>query len=229
VSHCSYLLDRCFDGRCSFAQQEHLEAIIYQLYPELREYPNAWELLAEGRIGEQHAGGEAEKAVLVAFNLLHEIGCANAAPPPANDGFELVGSSPHAAALYLDREFAMHRGLPQLLTVLSEKRDQLAAAQQSPCTEVVIRWLGSKVLDVEANQNLCAALDSLKSSAGYTAGEFLQALQAEHENRTLVFRSHAPTAVAQSSLRAGELLVLLRAWIARGAERLFHDGSENSI
>ncbi len=168
--HCSYLIDRCL-GQSSHqvTLRQEVQDLVYQLYPELKMFPQAWVKLMDKRKGGEaialRDGGGAEPR-LKPFDLLDELSDNKInAPRDENTIVELEGVnqlpqlSPKLAAV-----FARYGSIEEIFAALNELVLNSDSSLHSEIRATCMAWISTLFLDIRVNDSLPAELSNAKNS-----------------------------------------------------------------
>jgi hypothetical protein len=179
VKHCSYLIDQIL-ARSPLSDELKNEArtLVYEIYPELARYPDAWRRLEESGadLVDEIEGGEGSSPYLVPFDLGSELArcgvkeTVSLAPVNEIDWRHAKDVDPKVHDLF--------RRYSRIEDALNQLLEELKGHSKDTCTRVsaaCIEWIAAAVLDVSVSDRLPASLTRAKGATDPTS-VFIQEL-----------------------------------------------------
>jgi hypothetical protein len=179
VKHGSYLIDQIL-ARSPLSDELKNEArtLVYEIYPELARYPDAWRRLEESGadLVDEIEGGEGSSPYLVPFDLGSELArcgvkeTVSLAPVNEIDWRHAKDVDPKVHDLF-SRYSQIEDALNQLLEELKGHSKDTCKRVSAACIE----WIAAVVLDVRVSDRLPASLTRAKGATD-PSSVFLQEL-----------------------------------------------------
>jgi hypothetical protein len=179
VRHCSYLIDQVLArSPLSQALKDEARELVYEIYPKLARYPDAWRRLEEpgADLVEVIKGVEGSSAYLVPFDLALELArcgvkeTVSLAQVNEIDWGHAKDVGPKVHDLFL-RHSQIEEALNQLLIELDGYPADTCERVRAACLE----WITAAVLDVRVFDRLPASLARAKGATD-PSSVFLQEL-----------------------------------------------------